>query len=296
MIRVLGLGLLLAGITCPRARADSPAAVLHARHLALQDQLRQNVFQRPLFIDSTEASDGLKGDIFAEINHPYAKASQALRAIDHWCDILILHLNVKGCRVVRGPEAPLLEMSLGRKFDEPLDETYPLNFSYRVAVSDDDYLRILLRADTGPLGTENYQIALEAVPLPSGRTFIHLSYSYGYGLAARLAMKGYLATLGSGKVGFSVVDRQPDGTPVFVDGVRGVVERNTMRYYLAIEAYLGSLSAPPAEQLEQRLLAWFDATERFSRQLHELEKDEYLTMKRKEVLRQQPPPAPLTSG
>jgi hypothetical protein len=74
------------------------------------------------------------------------------------------------------------------------------------------------------------------------------------------------------------------------------VERNTMRYYLAIEAYLGALSAPPAAQLEQRLQDWFDATERFSRQLHELEKDEYLTMKRKEVLRQQAAPTPLTSG
>ena len=68
--------------------------------------------------------------------------------------------------------------------------------------------------------------------------------------------------------------------------LRGVVERNTMRYYLAIEAYLGSLSAPPAEQQERRLRDWFAATERHARQLHEMERDEYLTMKRNEVQRQ----------
>ena len=51
----------------------------------------------------------------------------------------------------------------------------------------------VLLASTGPMGTRNYQIALEAVPLPAGRTFIHLSYSYEPGLAGRLALKGYLA-------------------------------------------------------------------------------------------------------
>jgi hypothetical protein len=128
---------------------------------------------------------------------------------------------------------------------------------------------------------------LEAVPVPAGRTFLHLSYSYSYGVAVRLAMKGYLATLGSGKVGFSAVYPRPDGAAVPVEGVRGVVERNTMRYYLAVEAYLGSLSAPPAEQLEKRLHDWFAATERFARQLHELDEGEYLAIKRKEVQRQQ---------
>ena len=73
---------------------------------------------------------------------------------------------------------------------------------------------------------------------------MHLSYSYDYGVAARVAMQGYLATIGRDKVGFSVVGTQADGQPVYIGGTRGVVERNTMRYYLAIEAYLGALSLP----------------------------------------------------
>ena len=280
-------GLLLAGAGAPPAMAEPPAAALQARYLSLQDQLRHNAFQRPLFLDSTEAAESLKGEVYAVIDHPYATVRQALQDMDHWCDILILHLNVKSCRAARHPPVQTLTVSLGRKNGGPLEKAFPVDFNYRVTAAGNGYLRVLLRADSGPFGTRDYQIALEAVPLQAGRTFIHLSYSYDYGLAGRLAMKGYLATLGSGKVGFSVTKRRPDGEAVLIEGVRGVVERNTMRYYLAIEAYLGSLAAPPADQVEKRLHDWFAATERFSRQLHELDERDYLAMKREQVRRQQ---------
>lgn len=69
--------------------------------------------------------------------------------------------------------------------------------------------------------------------------------------------------------------------------MRGAIERNTMRYYLAIEAYLGSLSLPPAQQQEYRLTNWFAATERYP-QLYEITRQQYLSMKRDE-LKQTPP-------
>jgi hypothetical protein len=114
-----------------------------------------------------------------------------------------------------------------------------------------------------------------------------MGYAYGYGTAARIAMKAYLATVGSGKVGFSVVGKDEEGKPQYVGGVLGVVERNTMRYYLAIDAYLDSLALPAGEQQDKRLRDWFAATERYARQLHELNENEYLTMKKSEVARQQ---------
>jgi hypothetical protein len=73
----------------------------------------------------------------------------------------------------------------------------------------------------------------------------------------------------------------------YIGGMRGVVERNTMRYFLAIEAYLAGLSAPPAQRLDRRLQAWFSATERYPRQLREMDRNTYMTMKRGEVARQQ---------
>jgi hypothetical protein len=71
--------------------------------------------------------------------------------------------------------------------------------------------------------------------------------------------------------------------------VRGLLERNTVRYYLAIDAYLDALALPPAQQLERRLLDWFAATERHPVQLRELDWETYLQMKRLEARRQQSP-------
>ena len=100
-------------------------------------------------------------------------------------------------------------------------------------------------------------------------------------------MQGYLATIGSAKVGFTSLGQQTGGQPDYIGGVRGVVERNTMRYYLAIDSYLAALNQPPAQQLNARFERWFDATEKYPMQLHEIDRDSYLSMKKSEYQRQQ---------
>jgi hypothetical protein len=265
------------------------AATLKARHEGLRDKLANNAFQRPLVLESIQSSGDLRGDVYAVVDQPFAVVAPALQGSDHWCDLLILHLNVKNCSTSGKAPAELLSLVVGRKFDQPLDDGYKVEFSYAMPVASADYLRVQMAADNGPVGTKNYRLALEAVPLDEKSSFIHMSYAYGYGVAARLALQAYLATAGSGKIGFSITGKDSDGKPVYIDGVRGVMERNTMRYYLAIEAYLGALSAPPAEQSDKRLRDWYAATERFAPQLHEMSRDEYLTMKRKEVQRQHEP-------
>ena len=281
-----------AGAPAQTAVTDG-AQSLRERHAALQELLRNNPFGRALHLDSVQNSGDLRGDIHAIVEHPFAALGASLVKAETWCDILILHLNVKQCSVAPGAGGSAgtstVVVNIGRKFDQPIEETYRVEFAFRQLAATPEYLHASLRADSGPMSTRDYRIALEAVPLEGGRSFMHLSYSYGYGMAARLALSAYLSTLGSGKVGFSVVEKRPDGTPVYVGNVRGVVERNTMRYYLAIDAYLGALSAPAAQQVETRLHDWFAATERYALQLHEMTETEYLEMKRKEVARR---PAP----
>lgn len=271
------------------AAATTGAVALQARYSALQEQLRNSGFKRPLLLESTQSSDDLKGDVWAVVEYPFATVSQALQGTGHWCDILILHLNVKHCRASSNAGAEGLSLSVGRKFDQALSDAYRVEFTYRVTAAGADYLQLQMSAENGPLSTRNYRIGIEAVPLDQRRTFLHMSYAYDYGFAAKVAIQGYLATLGAGKVGFSVVERHPDGQVVYVDNVRGVLERNTMRYYLAVEAYLGAYTAPPAEQVDKRLRDWFSATERYALQLHEMEQVDYLEMKRKEVARLQAP-------
>ncbi|MEP6825957.1 MAG: hypothetical protein ABI919_14200 [Ramlibacter sp.] len=116
---------------------------------------------------------------------------------------------------------------------------------------------------------------------------MHLSYSYGYGMAGKLAMQGYLATVGADKIGFTVTGRAADGKPQHIGGMRGAVERNAMRYYLAIDAYLDSLTLPAAQQAEKRIQNWFTESERYPRQLREMDRGTYVAMKRQEVERQQ---------
>jgi hypothetical protein len=264
------------------APAASPTALaastLHIHYDRLRDELAHNAFGRPLVMDSTQHEDRLLGEVFARIDEPYPILSKALQGTPHWCSILILHLNVKRCHA----DADGLDMALGRKYDQPAEDAYKLHFDYRLDAATPDYFKAGLTSHDGPLGTHDYDISVEAVPLDASHTIIHMSYAYGVGAAAKFATRAYLATAGADKVGFSTDGKDADGKPKYVGGVRGLIERNTMRYYLAIESYA---TYPQPEQVDKRLADWFDATERYPRQLHEMDRDAYITMKHDEVKR-----------
>lgn len=281
---------------CAAPAFPQDAGTLRARHAQLRDRLAASPFNRPLVLESTRGDASLKGDVYAVVEQPFVVVAPALQGTARWCELLILHLNVKHCGATGAAPDEVLTLVVGRKFDQPLADGHKVAFRYSVPSATVDYLRVKMAADSGPLGTRDYQLAVEITPLDAKRSFVHMSYSYSYGMVARIAMQGYLSTLARDKVGFSVTDQGDSGKPVYVGGLRGVAERNTMRYYLAVEAYLGALQAPPAEQLEKRLSDWFAATERSALQLHELERDEYLTMKRREVQRQRTPAAATVSS
>ncbi len=290
MARVLLVGLTFfsAGLAHAAVPDTSSAESLRAQYVSLGERLRHNPFQRALALDSTESNSDLKGDIYALVDYPFATVSAALNNPGHWCDVLILHINTKYCHATTDQATTALSVNIGKKTPQSLKDAYPIEFAYRGAAATANYLEVQLNAQEGPLSTSNYRIQLQAVPIGSGQTFLHLTYSYDYGLAGRLAMKTYLATLGSGKVGFTMTDAT-SSPPEYIGGMRGVVERNTMRYYLAIDAYLGALAAPASVRLQKRLQGWFSATEQYPRQLHEVSRAAYLEMKRGEYLRQQTP-------
>jgi hypothetical protein len=284
--------LLCVGATFAHARAANvnSATGLEAKYAELRPQLSKNQFQKPLYLDSSESSDSVAGDVYAVVDHPFATTAAALSGAADWCEIVFLQINTKYCRASTSDRGSVLDARIGRKFDQPVDQAYRVAFTHRVVARTPNYLQVELSAEQGPLGTRNYRIVLEAIPVDKDRTFLRFSYSYGFGTMGRLAMQIYLATTGRDKVGFTVTGTQPDGQPQHVGGMRGVIERNSMRYYLAIEAFLGSLSAPPQAQLEKRLRDWYAAAERYPRQLHEIGQAQYLEMKRDQYLRQKAGP------
>jgi hypothetical protein len=281
----------LAGACAPAAARGGPeaepASALQARYAALSKQLEHSPFPQHLHVESMEGPGAAQGDVYAVVDYPIAAVSDAFSSAANWCDALILHLNVKYCRPVSRDGRTVLSTAIGRNFDQPLSSAHRVEFTFRLAASRPDYVDVELKARKGPLGSSNYRISLEAVGLESGRAFVHLRYSYAYGIVGRLAMKTYLATSGSDKVGFTVIGDPNDPSPEFIGGVRGAIERNTMRYYLAIDAYLGALSVPAPARFEQSLERWFSATELYPRQLREIDRDTYFAMKRSEYARQQ---------
>jgi hypothetical protein len=281
-------GLAACVLGCAALGAFADAGSLHAKYSQLREALAHNPYHRPLYIDSAEAGDALKGDVYAVVDHPFAQFESALKDPADWCAIMTLPFNAKYCRPAPGANGQsLLSMRIGRKPDQPVDEAYRVDFTMRPGPSGPDYFETRLAAGQGPVGTHDYRITLEAVPLEGNRTFMHLSYSYASGAMARFAMQAYLSTAGANKVGFSVAGKDAQGRPLYIGGVRGVIERNVMRYYLAVEAHLASLSAPPQQQLDKRLQAWFDSAERYARQLHEMDRAQYIALKKADAQQQQ---------
>jgi len=268
------------------AQAESTTANnLRTKLEELAPRLKKNQFDRPIYLNSEELSNELKGDIYALIDAPFNLVSKAMVDPDNWCDVLILHLNTKHCKASLGNGNKKLWVSIGKKTYEELDHLSPIEFSFSPTQSTTEFFDILLSAKSGPLGTSDYRIQLEAISNKSGGTFLHLHYSYAYNYFGLIAMQTYLATIGRGKVGFTQTHKPSGTTPDYISGMRGVVERNTMRYYLAIDAYLDSLTSPEKDQVQKRLDQWFSSTELYRRQLHELDRDEYLSMKNQEYAR-----------
>ena len=147
-------------------------------------------------------------------------------------------------------------------------------------------MRVNLDAKEGPVGTKDYRITLEMVALEVERAFVHIQFAYTNGLTSRLATNFYLASAGKDKVGFTQTASAGHDQPQFIGGVRGIAERNTMRYFLAIDAYLSTLSIPQPQRFGESTERWFAATERYALQLRELDHDTYVAMKRAEYQRQ----------
>lgn len=284
--RILAAAALLLFAACPMQSSfaapaeNSSAQALRATYQRLSDKLNRSSFGRPVQLDSMETADGLQGDVYAVVEHPLAEISTALKGSAHWCEVLTLHVNNRRCSVASGPQgSEMLTLYVVRRYDKPVDQAFELPFVYRVSGNSPDHLLVELSAESGPLGTSNYRVTLEAVALDERKSFLHFSYSYDHNTMVRLGTMAYLATFGSDKVGFTVVGKTPEGQPDYIRGLRGLVERNAMRYFLTLDAYL---SAPGPDQAERRQRRWFAGAEQYPRQLHEIDLDTYLALKRED--------------
>ncbi len=263
-----------------RAEPTEAAAALAARHVALADELARSPFGLPLVVRSREEGAVAEGEIVGLVPHPYAAFAAAFAAPRAFCDVAVLHPNVKGCTPTCVNGEDRVTLYAGRKHYEPTERAYVHDFVATAPQVSERYLRVALRAPEGPLDTRDYVFTLEAMPAGDA-TFIAVRYAYRSSFASRAVTAGYLATAGSGKTGFS---RSETGEPI--RGVRGVVERNAMRHYLALLAVLDTATMTEASRTAARLDRYYTLTDRFAAQLRESERAEYLAIKTREFAEQ----------
>ena len=237
-------------------------------------------------LESNTEKNSSSVDVYGIIDSPFESVQQALTVQATWCDIILLHINVRACTHTQVADKQLFTLYNVNKHYQPIEDASQLKYQYRIIAKQPGYLDIHFTADDGPFHSRDHRLRLEAVPADEHRTFVHLEYSYHYGSFGYMAMKSYYALFGGGKVGFSIVGTDSDGKPVYVGGVRGSGERNVMRYYFAVLTYMETLQYPAEQRFEKRLNHWYDLTFRYKRQLFVMRKQEYLEYKRHDLKNQ----------
>lgn len=252
---------------------------LRSHYRELTENLAGNPFGMPLSVQSSEQGDKESAEIYAVLDQPFAAVAQILGEERRWCEFLLLSVNVKSCSVDPAAAGALLTLYLGRKNYQTPQQANVIHYVFH-ASRDAQRIEVFLDADGGPLGTHDNHIHLDALGV-DGKTLIHFTSSMRFGAMSRLATSTYLSTSGRSKIGFSKIPG-PKGEAVPIKGVKAMIERNAVRYFLALQVYLDTHALPEAGRFEQQIHRWFELTEHFHAQLYELPKADYLANKRRE--------------
>ena len=213
----------------------------------------------------------------------FADLSKLLRQRKHWCGLVFLHPNVKSCAYNSDNGPDQITVYVGKKKYQTPSQAVSFTFNFETALEPES-ITVLLHAKSGPLGTRDYVSIFQAIEVPEG-VFGRWHLDQKLGNAGAL-INIYYKTLGRRKVGFTPIGVNSSGETKYVGGLRGAIERNFMRYYLAMKVFLETWQLPSEERFEARIEDWFQQSEQYPRQLRDLSRDEYLNSKRKEIVNQ----------
>lgn len=253
--------------------------ILLATYQCNKAKLEQSSIGLPLVLESFEQEKRVHVDVYGIFASSFVNVTNTLKVPANWCDIIPLHPNVKACTYKQLPGTQQLIFYVGRKEYQPPKDGHQVIYNYRIVAQQPEYLDIILNAASGPFGTKDHRMRFEALPLAGGKTFVHVSYEYCDSTALRLAAKVYFATLGRSKVGFTVSGTDKNGEKIYIGGPRGSIERNAVRYYFAIQTFMDK---PEKSLFKVRSSQWYDLTIRYPKQLFDLTRKDYLTIKSKE--------------
>ncbi len=260
-----------------------PLAVcdLKSEYEAKTPQLEVSQFSLPILMESSVQGRLLKTVIFGRLEHSYELVLDQLSNPAAWCGMMFLHLNTKACVHQTRQGRSTVTIYMGNKEYQPISETKPLSLTFVAKVETAEGQLVKLQSEQGPYHTSDYLIVVEVAPLESCCTIIKFQLSFKTNPLIQSLANLYLTVFARNKVGFTRIDTTRDGNPVYVSGMKSVLERNALRNYLAVTTFLDTLG----ENRERRFERWFDATAKYD-QLKELSKSDYLKYKKMEYRQQ----------
>jgi len=215
---------------------------------------------------------------------PFGQFVSELAQVSEWCEFIPIHLNIKACAYTEDEANPILRFYVGVKTYLTPDKASLLKLSFDSGVEDTVFF-ITMTAKSGPYGSSNYNFQIHAIEVDEG-IFLEFDLSSEPGVAASVAAI-YFLTVARKKIGFSVGGKTWSGKVKYVGGQRGAAERNVVRYLLAIKAYFETLDLPESVRFEQRIDRWFSATEQYPKQLREMSREAYISIKQRERANQE---------
>lgn len=286
-IITLGIGLFILTTAANLALADSRLLLNQYHHFS---KVTKPIDKRlALRIQSHEQDRRLRMNVYGFVNYPYSQVADVLARPAVMCDFLILNMNVKTCTFTPGERRANMVIYVAGKKYAPLYRSMKIEPYFELQERSNNYIRVLMASPKRRWGATEYSVMLEASPYKN-RTLVHLTSAYKASHLNKAATSTYLKLFARKKVGFTVVGRNQSGQPEYVRGIQGVIERNAVRSYLALQAYLETASVLSNRRFESRLRRWFELTDVYSHQLHEMDWRSYLSNKQREYqnqLRQQ---------
>ncbi|MDJ0958679.1 MAG: hypothetical protein QNI91_17565 [Arenicellales bacterium] len=277
------VALLLLGITIPvTAKPKDTENILEVYALA-KPILDNPTTDKPFYLHAEVVKRRQMGEAALYFEQPFKEISSSLSKLGNWCEVLLLHLNTKACTHSRRKRDKTLTIYLGRKFYQDPDDAFVMTYNFETEKKK-DYFSALITAEDGPLGTSDYRIHFE-VALINGRTFGRIQVSQKHSWLSSKAAKLYVATKGRKKQGISIVDYDEKGKPIYSSGEQAIAERNLLRYYFAITAYVYSQNGTRSDRFKDSLDYWYDQTEQYE-QLYEVDRSQYMKDKYKEYKNQ----------
>lgn len=254
---------------------------LTARYRDLIAQIEDSPFHAPVAVRSNDLGNTVSAEVHGVLNQPFSEVAEVLGDASAWCAFMTLSLHIKACTWTSATST--LTLYVGTKDYQTPDEAYEVQYGFKTNRQSEQIV-VDLESPRGPMGTKQNRLVMEAMAM-NGETMLHFKSSLEMSTASRLVAATYLATLGRHRIGFSLVDdREGKKTPI--KGIQGMIERNAMRYYLALQTHMEQRKEPETHRFEQSINAWYDLTERYHDQLYEVSREEYIENKKRERLNQ----------